>query len=219
MKKNNLFLVSILIPLLLAGCKSTPKENTEIRGMIFNAENEPVSNAQIFLDGKKITSSDIYGHFTLEKLVPFKEYSVLASKKGYEDSSIDFDYTNGSQIIYLRMYSSFELINLAENSVRQKNYSEAESFLSRAQKTGENTLSIKYLFAVINYYKKDYEKSLQYTDELIDEGYTDYYIYLLQVDSYQNGLNDPENAKLKLQAALDKKYDPETEKRLKDLNK
>ena len=125
--------IFIFCLLALSGCRSYKVEMPSIQGMIYDVNNEPVSDVEIYINEKKQSISDIYGHFSLIGLNLSKSYSLKASKKNFEDVILTFTYSAPSQVIYLRMYSSSELLSFAETKVKEKKYNEAEEFLDRAE--------------------------------------------------------------------------------------
>lgn len=198
----------------VSGCKTTKTVLPVIQGMIYDGNNESVSDVEIFISNKKTAISDIYGHFTLSALEVGKTYELNAKKKGYEEVSMNFSYTNPSQVIYLRMYSASELINLAENMVGQKKYKEAQALLNRAEEADGSYLSINYLRAIMCVLNNDYENALKITNEIVAAGYVDSYIYLLMADIYRDGYSDIENEQVYLEKSLNLSYDPLVKNRL-----
>ncbi len=211
--KKSLYILVISL-LFITGCKSTKQVLPVVQGMIYDGDNEAVSDVEIYLNNRKNAISDIYGHFTLAGLDEGKQYELKAKKKGYEEKYFSFSYTNPSQVIYLRMYSSRELINLAESMVEQKKYNDAETYLIRAEQAGGSYLSVNYLRAVICVLKSDYDTALKYANDILAAGYVDLYIYILLADIYKNGYSDIENEQLYLKKALNLSYDPAIQKRI-----
>lgn len=211
--KKSLYILLISL-LFITGCKSTNQVLPVVQGMIYDGDNEPVSDVEVYINNRKNAISDIYGHFTLAALNEGKKYELKAIKKGYEEKLFSFSYTNPSQVIYLRMYSSAELINLAETLVDQKKYNDAETYLIRAEQAGGSYLSVNYLRAVIYVLKSDYDTALKYANDIIAAGYVDSYIYILLADIYKNGYSDIENEQIYLKKALNLSYDPAIQKRI-----
>lgn len=212
MKKLSLILLICFFS--LTGCRSNKFEMPSVQGMIYDGNNEPVSDVEVLINDKKNAVSDIYGHFTLTGLELTKAYSLKAVKKGFEDVNFSFNYSSPSQVIYLRMYSASELLSSAEAMVEEKKYNEAEKFLDRAELSGGSYLGINYLRACIKYLTGDYDAALSLLNAIVNEGYVDSNIYLFIADVYENGFSDIENTKIYLQKALELSYDPAIQKRL-----
>lgn len=210
------FVLYVFSLIFIMSCKTLMAEKPIIQGMIYNNENEPVSDASIIINGKAITVSDIYGHFSIDKLRINQNYFLVAKKKGYEDSIIDFKLLNASQVIYLRMYSAGELLSAAEENIALKKYSEAEKYLIRAENTGASVLNIYYLRSIILFKEKNYEMALKTALDILEKGYNEPYVYILIADIYEKGLNDWENAKEYLQKSLNISYNPEIKDRLSE---
>lgn len=211
MKRFFLFLFVIV---LISSCKSNQVTAPSIQGMIYNDNNEPVSDVRIHIDNKQVAISDIYGHFTLSHLDYGETYTLSFIKENYESVKIDLSYLNHTQVIYVHMFSAKELLAKAEDKVKQKDYNEALALLERSSNTGGNFLSINYLTSVIYYIKKDHEKALNIAQEILNLGYKDFYVYLLLADIYEYGLNDIEKAQEYLKTALSISYDPVIQKRI-----
>lgn len=210
---RKIIMISLML-ILFYGCSSTKMEMPSVQGMIYDGSNEAVCDVEVLLNGQKQTVSDIYGHFALVGLKIKAEYTLCLKKIGYEDTVLKFSYLNPSQVIYARMYSTAELLALAEKETKDKKYDSALLFLERAEKIGENYLSVNYLKAVVFFLKKDYESSLKIAQEIVENGYIDSYVYVLLADIYEIGMNDQEKANDYLKKALDISFDPNIQKRL-----
>lgn len=211
--KKSIFVLIVSV-FLLSACKTTNHTLPVVQGMIYDGDNEAVSDVEIYINNQKNAISDIYGHFTLSAVDLNEQYDLQAKKKGFEEKEFSFTYTNPSQVIYLRMYSSGELIKLAEDMVEQKKYEDAETYLVRAELAGGSYLRVNYLRAVIRVLKGDYDNALKITNDILAEGYVDSYIYLLLADIYKDGYSDIENEQLYLKKALSLSYDPAIQKRI-----
>ena len=221
-QKNNVMLFSALLCSIFFFSCMTNKIDNVINGMIYDGDNEPVSNASIFFEEKKLAESDIYGHFRLfdvRKLIKSAdtEPQLIISKKGYESSSISFDSDGNSQLLYIRLYSSEQLLAKTEESLRSKNFDSAESFLQRAEKTGCDTVSAVYLRAVKDIMQNKTEDAVSALEMLLTSGEKEPYIYLLLADCYQFYLIKPEKATEYLKMYLTTSYNPSVEERLQSL--
>ena len=78
MRRNYILIIFLLV--FLAGCKSNRITLPSLQGMIYDGNNEAVSDVEIFIEDKHNATSDIYGHFTLTGLDTSKTYpSILGS--------------------------------------------------------------------------------------------------------------------------------------------
>jgi hypothetical protein len=211
------FIFLTVLSVCLTGCATTKQIQPALNGMIYDADNEPVPDVSVKVTDMIHTSSDIYGHFHIDNLKTETEYTIACTKKGYEATSVKFVYNSISEVAYVRMYSAEQLLTLAETEVQQKKYDSAVSYLDRAEKAEGSKVSTGYLRAVILYSQKVYDAALSQLQKLMDEGYTEPYIYLFTADVYEYGLSDKENAKKYLQLYLASSYNPDAAARLAGL--
>ena len=209
--------ILLTVSAFFISCKSTKVEKTTFNGMIYDGDNEPVSGVQIFLDEKHQTVSDMYGRFYFENLITNKEYTLTATKKDFETAQITFEFQNITQVAYLTMYSSEQLLKQAEKSLTENNTITARALVDRAEICGGKSLSSLYLQAVILYKESNSNEALNILLDLSSQGYNNPYIYLFMADIYQYDIKDIELAKSNLQKYLSTTYDLETEKRYKEL--
>lgn len=217
MKKKLLFFICYFTTAILCCCKTSKFDNPTLYGMIYDNENEPVSDVSVFIDNKEKAISDIYGHFQLNDIKLNKSYTLKASKKGYDDTYLEFSFTNISQVAYIRMLSSSELLLEVEKKISEKEYHDALNLLTRAEKIDGLSLSIMYLKSVIYYLSADYEKALSTVELMLQKNYNEAYVYLLLADIHQFGFNDIATAKKYLQLFLNKSYNPDVQQRLSNL--
>lgn len=208
--KKSLFIFLCL--LIFISCKSMNVEKSSFNGMIYDGNNEPINGASVEVNGQKSTVSDMSGRFYLENLKINENYELTVSKKDFETIKMNFDFQNVTQIAYVSMLSASQLLEKAEVSLEEGNYDSAEDFIHRAEICSKETLSSRYLHAVISYKKGDVDKALNILNQLTTT-YNDSYIYLFMADIFEYSLNDNESAKKYLKMYLDKSYDMETEKR------
>lgn len=215
--KSNLIKLSVVL-LLLQGCNSL--KNAEIRninGMIYNYENEPVSGAYVYLDDKQVGSSDMYGRFYIDNFIPNNNINIKISKSGYETSTINVSLQNSTQLIYVKIYSNNELLNEAEDLIKNQNYEHSLGFISRYEISNGASISSEYLKAIVNYKKKNFEGAYNILENLLAKGSEDPYIYLFIADVCEYGLKDFEKAKYYLEKYLVTKYDDFVDERLREL--
>lgn len=219
MKSQNLnhLLFSLVIIFTLTCCKTTEINTTVLNGMIYDVDNKPVPNAEISITDTELTTTDVYGHFTLSNLNPDSDYTIIIQKEGYETQSLFFTFSTISSVMYIRLYSINQLLSLAEDSIKTKDYNEALQYLNRASTINSNKASVSYLQAVIQYKQKNYQKAEQILLSLINEGYNEQYIFLFLADIYEYELNDPMKTEDALKKALQINYNPNIEARLNNL--
>jgi hypothetical protein len=204
---------------LFAGCASLKQTQPVLNGMIYDFENEPVTQVQLSVKNGPKTTSDIYGHFRIPDLLDKTTYEITFTKKGYETRIVQLEYFDVSQILYVQLYSAEQLLSLAEKSVSSRDYAAASGFLDRAEAAGGSPVAVGYMRAVVSYSKADWASSVAILNDLLDKGYTESYLYLFLADLYQYKLVDTEKAKKNLGLFLGKTYDPQAAARLAELNR
>lgn len=209
--------ILLVLALFFTSCASVKQDQLTFNGMIFNDNNEAVSDVQIYLNNEEITVSDIYGHFTITELGRNNEYVLKAVKNGYETTEITFTFLNASQVLYLHMYSAEELLVKTEELIKEKKYIEAEKFLERAENAEASYLSANYLRAIILYNRKNYEESLSVLKKLINSEYEEAYVYLFMADIYEKEFNNLEETKKCLSRFLEFEYSEDVSERLQKL--
>lgn len=243
-KNHVLFITSILLLITVTftiACKSVSQIQPPLNGMIYDYDNMPVLNATITVTHKIEPStehtknnfenyynepynksdccvtSDIYGHFRLEKLDNMTTYTIKIEKKAYETITINLDYKNIAQVLYVQLYSAEQLLTIAENAIVETNYAKAVNFLERSKEAAGNKTEIKYLKAVIFYKTDDYENAVSILQELLKTDTNTAYVNLFLADIYQYKLQNYTKAKMYLNKFLETSYDVSIEKRLAEL--
>ena len=210
--------ISIVLPIfLLFSCSSLKVEKTSFNGMIYDADNEPVSGAKIYIDDKIRTVSDMYGRFYIDDFEISKKYKLKIEKLNYETVIMETEVQNITQVAYITLYSSDQLLRLSEKFLTENNIPAAESYINRSEKCFGETKSSKYLRAGLLYKSSDYKNALICLSELYSKDDTSPYIVLFMADIYEYYLQDFESAKKYLEKYLSLNYDPEIEKRYSKL--
>jgi hypothetical protein len=124
-----LFLVFPLSCSSVGGVKRNTGEAL-MYGMVYDDENLPVQNADIYTNGKKVSESDVQGRFVLRSLSR-KEFEIRIKKGGYEESGavLKFDPFN---IIHIRMINAVQLLSQAEAAMDEHRFEEAVILCGRA---------------------------------------------------------------------------------------
>lgn len=210
--------ITLLLSLFLfLSCQTTKVEKKMFNGMIYDGNNEPLSGVTIQIDCKDVTITDMYGRFYIDNLSSNKDYILTAKKTEYETIDFHFTFQNITQVVYLTMYSSSQLLEKAEQALLEKDTVSAQEYLKRTDNTiGKNTCS-EYLKAVIAYNQNDYQNAINILNTLITDGDKNPYIYLFLADIYQYTTQDLDSAKKSLEQYLKNNYDLNVQKRYNDL--
>lgn len=169
---------------LFLGCKSAPKaDGNLLNGMIYDEENEPVTNVVISVNDEFITSSDVNGHFLLKKSFNENNIKILCSKKNYEAVLFECELLSVPQVVYIKMYSFNQLLALAEKELSSNKFEDAKITLERAKNVKPNQITTQYLKAVCFYKQGDFENALSILEELDqDNKYIDLFKKDIQLD-------------------------------------
>lgn len=206
----------ILIALLVS-CATAPGPRHragELYGMIYDGDNKPVYNAAVYVNGAYAASSDIHGHFTIPRVKPKLPCLILAQKPGYETVETTFADPDPAYVLYMRMFSSDQLLTGAEKALKEKNWNQAESWLSRAEAAGGDAPSTGYLRGILGLYTNQYAEAAAILEGVVEAEKNAAFGYLFLADIYQYYLEDPEQARNNLERFLSLQYDPELQRRL-----
>jgi hypothetical protein len=168
-----LCLLVLLFALTADACKSAaPKRaftgETLLYGMVYDHEGSPVNGAEIFIDGKKISESDIQGRFVLELKKP-GAYRAGIFKAGYEPLEQPLDH-DPMDVLYIRIINASQLGRLAEDALDRRDYAGAETLLERALKLEPSRPDLLYLQSIVFYLAEDLPRSRAVLEGLIARG-------------------------------------------------
>jgi tetratricopeptide (TPR) repeat protein len=204
----------------LTACASGPVskyKSQALYGMIYDRDNKPVHNAAVYVNQKYMVSSDINGHFAIPQIRPKVQYLVTVKKPNYEEVEIEIAYTDPSYVLYVRMLSGDQFLSEAEQALKEKDWSKAENFLTKAEQVGADSTSVQYLRAVHFFYRERYKEALECLGSLTEIEKNAPYLYLFIADIYQYGLNDPDQARVYLRRFLEICHDVEVSNRLREI--
>ena len=161
--------ISILSLLLQVSCSSIKgaERNTGealMYGMVYNMENLPVSNAEVFIDGKSTTQTDAQGRFILisERR---NDFTILLVKSGYENVTGNFHF-EPMEVIHLIMVNAGQLVTQAEFSMDEGRYPEAVALCERALALNHERIDASYLKALGLVRMREYERARIILEEL-----------------------------------------------------
>jgi len=161
--KKRLHVLFILI-LFALSCKTAEFgfRVFDVNGMIYDFSNRPVANCEISLGGRRFMStSDINGRFTIPR-VPLGNYTLTVNKDGYERYSEDFPIMQKGQIIYVRLPSQNQLLDMVDEALTANNFLLAEEMAERAYLIDPNNVEMLFYFAAVKYKQRDYNGALGY---------------------------------------------------------
>ena len=185
-------------------------------GMIYDADNQPCAGVQLSVDGSNGLTSDIRGRFVVPDLTR-GTHTVMAAKSGYEQLAVDVAFLNRTDVLHMQMTSFGQLLQMAQEALRDTRWAEAEGFLQRAEKLDPSDAVLRYLYAVHAYRTGAFAAAVDYLDAIESSGAPQPAVLLLQADIYETRLGEPDKAVAALQEYLRLRDDPEVEKRLERL--
>lgn len=169
----SLFAIALV---LATGCKTAEfgPASVDINGMVYDFSNRPVPDYKVYI-GERETVTDVSGRFSLRK-VPVGKYSVIGAKKGYESYSGETSITGKGQIVYVRIPSEKQLLDLVDSSLANNDIPKAASYVTRAANTGAVTNECKFYSAVVLFRQCKYREAGIILEDLIESGWDDSYV-------------------------------------------
>ena len=175
MKKNfgivlQAFVLCTLI-LSVTDCKTTSLiYGVNINGMVYDFDNRPVAGYHLKLNNDLEVVTDITGRFTFEK-VKLGEYMLTGESSRYEAYEGKIVIYDQDQVIYLRIPSFLQLINLTDKALEENNLQEAEGFLKRASVMNSKDSDVMIYEAVLAYRYYNIEEAIRKIEQVKINGY------------------------------------------------
>jgi tetratricopeptide (TPR) repeat protein len=185
-------------------------------GMVYDFENEPCADALIRVDGEDSVRTDIDGRFVIHELSQGRHH-IEVLKDGYEPHSLDFNFLNRTQALYLRVVSANQLLRQAEAAMENLNYSNAVDLLDRVLNIDPENPVALYLRGLYLVQMRRDEEAVLMLEGLIERGHREPAIYLTLADLYEFRLSDRDRARQYLEQYLRLERDPDVQKRLEAL--
>jgi hypothetical protein len=145
--------VFLLAVLFLAGCASTGRHVQRIDkpdamyAMMYDYDNNPVQEVQIYVNGTYAGESDVQGRFLFSG-TPGTDLSVRLVKPSYEPVSVSIHF-DPLKMAYFKMGNAEQFRKLSEDNLSVHEYSKALDFCQRAEHLESRRQDILYLKAVI----------------------------------------------------------------------
>jgi tetratricopeptide (TPR) repeat protein len=156
--------------------------------MIYDFSNRPVPYCDISLGRRLNSSTDINGRFTFPG-VSFGEYIISISKKGYETYIDEILINEKNQVIYIRLPSLNQLLELVDEALTGNDLTAAEELLKRACMIDQNNIEMLFYYATVKFRQQDYNRAITYLEYAKQLGSRDIYI-----DRFLNKLKEMQNA-------------------------
>ena len=172
-----LLLIVLSLASLAASCKTAEFgfKVIDINGMVYDFSNRPVPHYEITLGKRYKGSTDINGRFTLPR-VPIGTYKIAGKKSGFENYFDEVIVKEKGQIIYIRIPSQNQLLNMVEDALVVNNFILAEEMAERAYHVDENNTEMLFYCAVVAFRQKKIGKAVSLLETAMDLGSKDLYI-------------------------------------------
>ena len=159
-------LLSLLLPVSCSSIKGVERNAGEalMYGMVYSMENLPVSNVEVFIDGKSTTHTDAQGRFILVSKKR-NNFSVSLVKSGYENVTENFHF-EPMEVIHIVMVNAGQLITQAELSMDEGRYPEVVALCERALALNHERIDANYLKALGLIRMMEYEQARNILKEL-----------------------------------------------------
>ena len=138
--------------------------------MVYDFDNRPVAGYHLKLNNDLEVVTDITGRFTFEK-VKLGEYMLTGESSRYEAYEGKIVIYDQDQVIYLRIPSFLQLINLTDKALEENNLQEAEGFLKRASVMNSKDIDVMIYEAVLAYRYYNIEEAIRKIEQVKINGY------------------------------------------------
>ena len=159
-------LIVALLPLSCSSIKELNRNHGEIYmyGIVFDEENQPVSGAEVIINGKAVTFTDAQGRFILTSKER-NSFSLTLNKTGFEPVTGSFSF-EPMQVIHLVMINSGQLVRRAERFMDEGFYPEVINLCERALVLNPARYDASYLKALALLRLRDYQNARKTLEEL-----------------------------------------------------
>lgn len=212
--------VMVLVLVALTGCLTARDPITFQRaplfGMIYDADNQPVADATVTVNGRRCFQSGAMGRVVIPNLAR-GTHMISVEKAGHELLELEIEFLTRTQVLYLRMVSFEHLLCDAEAAMSRGRLEEAAELLARAKALDPDDPRARYAGALLDYRRGEGEVAEDTLTRLIRDGHDRAFVHLLLADVSQYLLDDLDGAAESLTSYLDDRDDREAEARLRQL--
>jgi hypothetical protein len=214
--------VLALAALMLGSCASTHEfDGSMMLGMVYNMDRLPVADVSVsVLNGGQVvgkTLTDIHGRFNIAG-VPHGPVTVQFSKDSYEPVSWTLRFQGPSQVVYMRLENTDELLAEAGDAIEKRSWASALGLLDRVDKLVPHSKLTVYMRGIILSNQGKPADAAKLLEGLSTDGTASFAVELTLADLYQYKLNDSAQALTHLKRAQTLKKDIDVDKRVADLS-
>jgi len=176
-KRIPVLLRLVFLVVVLVSCKTAELgfKVVNISGMIYDFSNRPVPHCEVSLGWWHKTTTDINGRFTFSK-VGFGTYTITGKKNGFEVYSDQVIIKDPGQIIYIRIPSQNQLLNLVDEALTANDFALAEETVERAYQINKNNIETLFYYATVKFRQREYDEAVQFLEAAKNLGSRDLYI-------------------------------------------
>ena len=120
---------AVFAALLFFSCASSSVKEKTVDGLIYDEKNCPLSNVSVFVKGKKISETDIYGHFSFDAGRISQDDILVFMKTDYETLELPFSLSEYPSLLYITLQSIDYLTNKTAGLVKLGKYDEADKII------------------------------------------------------------------------------------------
>lgn len=165
--KRFLFVLSVFIISLLSGCKTLPRqtETISVFGMVYDSDNRPVGNYEIYENEKLLAISDIGGRFQIKSV---KRGNLVLNGKGYGYAPVEelVNVTDETQVIYFHVKTISSVLEDIYSLFENEWYEEALNEAEKVYIGNEDNSDISYILALCLYKTGQSDKALEMIKKL-----------------------------------------------------
>ena len=213
--KIRLFVVLSIFSMFVFSCKTTETNTDMITGMIYDNEGECVSGVKIFVEGKLIAQSDLYGHFYVPVNELSENHQVELSKEEYEAITMKIDPFSSVKMLYVVMRNYRQILNEIEQSISDGEFGKGLELCHKA-KNIKNSVYIDYLESTILICSRNYYPAIDILEKISNGEKANKYCILLLADAYER-TSQKEKAVVMLKAKSKEFFDDDISDRLAEL--
>jgi tetratricopeptide (TPR) repeat protein len=184
--------ISIVISLSLAagGCKTAEfgHKIVDVNGMVYDFSNRPISNYMVSLGERYTAITDINGRFVMSR-TPVGIYQISGEKDGYESYEGSVNISGRGQIVYIRVPSQGQLLELTDEALERNEIDRAETYVERAYRVGPESTELLFYYATVKFRQKRYDEAITFLWKARENGSKDEYLekFLYDLLGIQSG--------------------------------
>jgi len=151
------------------------REIIDVSGMIYDFANRPVPYCEIILGDLYAGSTDINGRFTMPK-IRAGTYIITVRKMGYETYQDEITISEPGQVVYIRIPSQSQLLNLVDEALAVMNFTAAEEYVRRAYEIDSKNIETLFYYATVKFRQQEYGEAIVFLETAKELGSRDAYI-------------------------------------------